>query len=350
MKMKKIISLVLVALLLIPFMGYSRFVSASSVSAARMTKLEEDIPQSIDCFDYVEASSLQRPKILDIGQGWSYSCINIWDNYILTVIYGHGGPFYLVGEFYFDQYEDLFIPFGEDASDIALRISPTENGLIVFGNVIDESEGEVDVNVQPQIVEGNSTAYLRNYKKPFVGGNDYYEYMVIVPAAYSGVQVDVDDLYTIYIEYQGYLPGQNGEIFYLEGSRCKVGYYTYSGMSKKTCKKVGRNITQIYTRIQMLDEGKELWIKGQFLYDAGYQAFYLHDSQTGEMVKTIKFKYIGGIFKISCGGVVYTEEGFIQDEEGEFTLGTNTIGIAFVPDFPVINLRIIDGLPLIYYY
>lgn len=338
--MKKVISLVLVALLLVPFMGYSRLVKADSVRAARMTEGENDT-SSLDQFSFVEVESLNKPKTMDIGHGWSYACVDMWGDYILTTILKNGHKFYLLGEWYFDFYSELFIPFGTD--DKALRLRPTENNLVVFGNVVDESDGEVHVEVQSPIAEGNSIAYLRNYKKPFVGGGDYYEFWVIVPDMYANVPVDVDDLYTIYLQRQGYIPGQNGEIFILSDTCCQVRYCRYDGQ-KKT-----KSNDSIYTFVS-LDNGMAVFLKGEFLYNPGYDVFYLYNEKTGLMEKTIKFKYIDETFKVSCGGINYIDENYIRDEEGNFILEESVIGITGIPSSVRIELkRMEEGIPFITY-
>lgn len=345
--MKKITFLLIIVM---AFLSLAQTVNAVNYTEARRSfkkieyvkEPEREVPQLISDLSLLDPLYLNIPKTYVIDNAWRYECFKTYDNTSVTMIWARSGsgvncgPYYLAGEFYYDIHQELFIPFGDEVMDSALRFKPTNNGLIVYGNVIDESLGMYGIIERPQIVEGNATLYLRTAKRPMTGGMpgiepDYYYYNALIPA--NMVDLDGWDLHLLLPGY-GYQPGQNGVEFNLNGNRCLARYYSFIKSD---------NTTTTYTNIKILNTQDEIWIEGIFLYDVSNDAFYIHDGTDGRY--SLKLKYINGFgFYITCGSLCELDTPELTKIRSK-ALKTR-IRFAFEEGFPMIYIGSLEGLPL----
>lgn len=322
-KMKKRVLYVLMAILVA--------VSSRMVYAAKMpvkpnqTPIDPVVmakrsPDYISQMDEIPMWELDKPFEMDLSGGWSYSCVDLQD-YHATRIYGAGFCFIVVGRFYYNPDEELFIPFDEDAWTVSICLEPTNEGLKVYGSIDGTADGIIPAE---PILDGNTCAEVY-YERVYFGwdDSDWYDVSVVIPDAFQGTY---PDSWIVLKDPFGYLPGQNGDEFYLNFERVSVTYYRYGA--------------DLYTRIQT-ERDKNLLVRGIFLYDASHFRMYSKNTAI-----TIKYDRKAQHFIANAGGVSWAQNGYFQ-EENSFILGDNAIDIAYDCNLPQIRLSNIEGIPLI---
>ena len=271
------------------------------------------IPRYVSQLEELSIFDIDRPFETHIPYGY-LTCYD-FNTCSITLIYGAKTTLILIGTFYYEPTEDLIMPFETEGGFFSVCVRSTADGFIVYGYGEGEAEG---VTIEGPVLDGNSNFTLTT-DQLCLGFNEdiIYDFAIVTPEIYANNDFNI---WGIYQNVFGHLPGQNGGEFYLNMERSKATYYKFNNT--------------IYTHLECLESDKEIWLKGTFLYDASH--IY------------VKFDFRTDCFNVFAGGVSKTNGNYVI-EEPYYWLGENGICLESDSSLSMVSLYSLSGVPLVIY-
>lgn len=280
------------------------------------------IPRDVSQLQELSIYEIDRPGDMSIPYGY-LTCYD-FNSCHITLVECASCSLVLIGTFYYEPSEDLIMPFETEGGYFSVCVRPTAQGFIVYGYGEGEAEG---ITVEGPILDGNSN-FTISTERIYLGidQEEWIDFAIVTPEVYEHNDFNI---WGIYQNPFGHLPGQDGGEFYLNFERSKATYYSFGNT--------------IYTHLQCLESNKEIWLKGTFLYDASNHLMYSEDTDV-----YVKFDFRTDCFRIFAKGVSRANGNYIVDDP-YYWLGENGICLESDYSLPMISLFSLNNVPLVIY-